>query len=145
VKMHSHVIVPVATVLGAVLLCACGAPNPTEPGLIQGEAGVRAVVSTFSAALVDGEGAWACSLMDAEGQRLLIGDTGAGDCPAAVLAWGVSHPGAVAVSKEELLVRVNGDTATATLPEGSDLSPLSRSGVVSVGKDSSRWIIVPPR
>ncbi len=66
-----------------VALSACGGGDP-DVGADPGEDGVRDVVRVFSAALADGDGPRACSLMSVRAQQRLVARAKASDCLTAV-------------------------------------------------------------
>ncbi len=86
----------VAVLPGA--LSACGGGNP-DVGANPGEDGVRDVVRVFAAALAEGDGPRACSLMSARAQQSLLARAPkASNCPAAVTTLAGTIPPAAATA-----------------------------------------------
>ena len=60
----------------ATLLVGCSGPENTDPGAKSGAEGVSDVVGVYAAALADGDGPRACSLMNPPAQQELIARVG---------------------------------------------------------------------
>ncbi len=132
--------------LGAVMfLGACGRGGAAEePGLIDGEAGVRAVASALTAGLAAGDGPRVCSLLDPPSQGALAEETGTADCLAAVKAWAGRHPGVSVPAADAISVTVSGTRGRAALPPGMPIPALAKEGSLTLEVIDSRWTVVRP-
>lgn len=128
-----------------VLVSACGSGGGAEePGLIGGEAGVRAVASALTEGLAAGDGPRVCSILDPSAQAALVEETGAENCLAAVQAWARRNPGVPAPAADAISVTVSGNRGRAVLQPGSPLPPFAQDGTIVLEVIDARWTVVRP-
>ncbi|TYP87859.1 hypothetical protein [Blastococcus xanthinilyticus] len=126
------------------LVTGCGG-GFEDVAAIPGEEGASRVAETYLAALADGDGPRACSLMDTATQQTLIGaHGGTGDCLAAVKGAAEALSSA---QKEELSgaelgeVAVDGNSASVRVELAAELAALAGAddGVLALARQEGHW------
>ncbi len=133
----------VATGLVLAGLTACGGDD-LDPGQDPGEAGVKAVLTEFSAGLASGDGPRACSFLNSAAQRRIEAKYGAGDCLSAVRAAKAAGSADQLAAVDALAaakVTVEGETADVTGRAAEAVAALVGAASITLVREEERWML----
>lgn len=150
--MHdSHLLRPstgLALLLLTVTLSSCGGGGG-DVGAAPGREGVEEVVPVYTAALADGDGPRACSLMTVDAQDQLVADTGTADCLHAVIATSQGLSPEAANALRDVTVRrveVTDNAATVSLGEDGEVAARALGGsTLQLVREEEHWLVGPNR